>query len=174
MKRIIAITAFIVALSSCQQVHPRFNGFFDASDKTISINAQSNAYFAAELKDRLRQYGWDVRISGISGKDGEKIYTNVHTRYSLSLEEKNEGSNINLLPIFGLVGYIISGGGSDLSGGLVAHHSDISATIYENKTGVEIMYLADKYVNSRKGAQELAAQIEWHTRMRPTAKKQNR
>ena len=153
-----------VILVSCQQTAPKFYGTFSAQDKTIAVPTLSNTAFVGALKDRLRQDGWRIAISGATAKEGVEAHVNRSTKYTLSVKEITlEGSPsraLYLFPVWGQVAWLVSG----VPALRLSDTTAVTASIYENKSGLEIMNYTSKEKNCEKAADQVADAIKAHTK----------
>lgn len=152
-----------LSVPACQQASPQFYGKFSMQDKTIAVPSLSNTAFAGALKDRLRQDGWRIAISGATAKDGVEAHVNRSTKYTLSISETalpgSPSRILYLFPVWGQVAWLISGAPAlRLSDTTV-----VKASIYENKSGMEIMNYASKGESCEKAAGRVADAIKAHT-----------
>lgn len=151
--------AFSVLLSSClNQVQPDVYTKFDPNNKTIAFPANGKCV-ANELKKGLRVEGWRIRVSGATADVSEKGHVNASSKYTAVIEEgecHDAGieqcfSLLYLFPVFGWLAWGASGFPPIRI--IPDQRSErVSLTIFENKTGEEVLTYQGNNVGVRSSS----------------------
>ncbi len=157
--------AFSVLLSSCLQVQPDVYAKFDLNNKTIAFPANGGCA-ANELKKGLRVEGWRIRVSGATADVSEKGHVNATSKYTAVIEE-GECHNASVLtplsllylfPVFGWIAWGASGFQPiRIIPGQLSEH--VSLTIFENKTGEEVLTYREGTVDTREATKKVLKAI---------------
>lgn len=158
--------AFAVLLSSClNQVQPDVYAKFDPNDKTIAFPANGSCA-ANELKKGLRAEGWRIRVSGATADVSEKGHVNATSKYTAVIEEGEcrdasvltPLSLLYLFPVFGWIAWGASGFPPiRIIPGQLSEH--VSLTIFENKTGEEVLTYREGIVKTREATKKVLKAI---------------
>ena len=160
---------FAIALASCTQVQPDVYAKFDPNHKTIAFPANGKCA-ANELKKGLRVQGWRIRVSGATADVSEKGHINSSSKYTAAIEEGNckdlsaltPLSILYLFPVFGWIGWAASGFQPIRL--IPAQRSErIALTVFENKTGEEILTYQESDVNTQDATKKILKAISDNT-----------
>ncbi len=169
MKKHILITSALLLLNSCQQVQnqPQVYGTFDSSNKTIALSAQGGSLNAA-LKKELRANGWKIKIDGATFNHSESGHINAQASYTAIVNEgpctiATPARWLYLFPLWGQVVWAINGF-PPIFLAPVTYTTEANVTIFENKTGDEILTFQEINAGVNKSAEVIQKAIRAHTR----------
>lgn len=170
MKRtILPILLISSFLQSCQQAQPKVYGTFDPAAKTIAVPVKGYC-FNAKLKEELRKKGWIIKIDGATHDYSPKGHINATSKYTVTINEFSStgdpspcyratpGSMLFLFPVWGQIIWAVRGCPPITY--KPASYCGIDCTIFENRTGNELLTYHSEFANVDKAAELIIKAIE--------------
>lgn len=168
MKKHILFSTAMLLLASCQQIQnqPHVYGQFNSNNKTIAVPAQGGCLNAA-IKEELRKNQWQIKVAGATFDNSAQGHVNATAAYTAVITEgqcsqATPARWLYLFPLWGQIVWAINGC-PPIFLAPVQYTTEANVTIFENKTGNELLTFYDRNVSTRKAAEAIQKSIRAHS-----------